>query len=163
VGEKLPDSDCKLPSFEVDGMLGGLAKWLRILGFDAVYPSPTASGTRLFVTMKKKAVFGRVSRIQSGKPLRQLSELLEHIQIRPDPDLLLTRCLECNVLVRPVHKERVRGRVPDRISEAHQSFNECPDCGRIYWEGSHVSRIRKSLGDLWENHDRSDDHTADTI
>ena len=138
-------SNAAAPAFDVDGTLGGLAKWLRILGFDATYPRPRPSAGRVFVTTKRRYSFLGTVVITEARPLRQLRELLDQIGIEPDPELFLSRCLVCNALVHVVPKEEIRDRVPARVFEITGTFSRCPDCGRIYWEGSHAERIKRRL------------------
>ncbi len=131
--------------FDLDGMLGSLAKWLRILGFDATFPRTTPSSGRLFVTMKRMPVSLDIVRITKVGTAEQLEQLLELTGLRPDRDMLLTRCLICNVPVREVSKEQVCGKVPERVFDIFSDFTECPSCGRVFWEGSHGKRIGKTL------------------
>lgn len=131
--------------FDVDGMLGRLAKWLRILGFDAAFPRPVPSEGRIFVTMKKDTPPGKAIRITTTGPVQQLKELLEQSGIDPDRSLFFTRCLVCNVPVRPISRNDVAGKIPEPVSRMTSAFNMCPGCGRVYWEGSHGKRIGKVL------------------
>jgi uncharacterized protein len=79
-----------------------------------------------------------------------LRQVLEQAGIRPDPRLFLSRCLICNVPVREVQREDVAGKVPEGVFQRSRTFHECPECGRIYWEGSHADRIKKRLEVLGE-------------
>ncbi|MEJ2715888.1 MAG: Mut7-C RNAse domain-containing protein [Deltaproteobacteria bacterium] len=151
------------PSFDVDGMLGRLAKWLRIMGFDAAFPRSAPSEGRVFVTMKKDVRRpGSVSITKIG-PMDQLAEFLEQTGIDPNPARVLSRCLVCNVPVGETTRERAAGRVPDRVLRTSSSFNECPRCGRIYWEGTHGERIRKRLKKVhgWTDPTGVDSSSAD--
>lgn len=132
-------------AFDVDGMLGRLAKWLRILGFDTAYPCGKPSEDRYFVTANKRITDPRAIIVEGDDPAEQLRQVLDAARVVPDPDLFLSRCLLCNVPVREIPKDRVRDRVPAEICEAISIFNECPRCGHIYWEGSHADRIRLRL------------------
>ncbi len=135
-------------SFDVDGMLGRLAKWLRILGFDAAFPCSRPSSGRLFVTARRSAPCAEAIVVSGDDPHEQLKQVLEQGGVRPDPGLFLARCLICNVPVRDVKREDVAGKVPDGIFQRSESFHECPECGRIYWIGSHAERIKKRLQNL---------------
>lgn len=132
-------------SFDVDGMLGRLAKWLRILGFDAAFPRSRPSVGRFFVTSRRSAPHAGAIIVSGDDPHEQLKQVIEQAGIRSDPSLFLTRCLICNVPVRDVNREDVAGKVPAGIFRRSESFHECPECGRIYWEGSHAERIKKRL------------------
>jgi hypothetical protein len=141
----LDASHAVLPRFDVDGMLGRVAKWLRILGFDAAYPCSRPSGDRLFVTARTAAASSRTVVVTSSRPAKQLRQLLDQTGIVVDPELLLTRCLICNVPVSEIGKEQAEGYVPGPVFQAHTAFHQCPRCSRIYWEGSHRGRIERFL------------------
>ncbi len=132
-------------AFDVDGMLGGLAKWLRISGFDAAYPCKKPSEDRYFVSANKRTRNPRVIVVQGNDPVEQLRQVLDAAQVTPDEHLFLSRCLLCNVPVREIPESEARGRVPLQIGAGISAFNECPRCGRIYWEGSHADRMRVRL------------------
>jgi uncharacterized protein len=140
-----PDPPIPSASLDVDGMLGRLAKWLRILGFDAAFPRSRPSPGRFFVTARKSITYAGAIVVSGEDPSDQLRQVLEQAGIRPDPRLFLSRCLICNVPVREVQWEDVAGKVPDGVFQKSRSFHECPECGRIYWEGSHAERIKKRL------------------
>ena len=152
-----------LRGFDVDGMLGSLAKWLRILGFDAAFPRTTPSSGRSFVTMKRMPVSLAVVRITKLGTAEQLEQFLELTGLRPDPDMLLTRCLICNVPVRKVSREQVCGKVPEQVFDIFSDFTECPSCGRVFWEGSHGKRIAKALERITNLRWRSDSVESEDV
>ncbi len=132
-------------AFDVDGMLGRLAKWLRILGFDTAYPCRKPSEDRYFITANKRTRDPRAIIVEGSDPVVQLKQVLNAARVVPDPSLFLSRCLLCNVPVREILDDKARDRVPVGTCAAISVFNECPRCGRIYWEGSHADRIRLRL------------------
>jgi uncharacterized protein len=131
--------------FDVDGMLGHLAKWLRTLGFDAAHPISSPRPGRWFVTTRMSLRDPHVIVVAVEKGRRQLHQTLEQAGLKPDPDLIFSRCIVCNVPVQEIEKELVRGRVPDKVFGAVDSFHYCDACGRVYWEGSHLERAKKRL------------------
>jgi uncharacterized protein with PIN domain len=132
-------------SFDVDGMLGKLAKWLRILGFDAEYPCRAPSQGRLFVTAARRPQRPGVIIVHASDCLEQLRSVLEQAEVGPDPELFLSRCLLCNVPVCETPRESVRDVVPEPIFARVTQFNQCPVCRRVYWDGSHGIRIKYRL------------------
>jgi uncharacterized protein with PIN domain len=40
---------------------------------------------------------------------------------------------------------RLLDTLPPRIRGLGSTLNVCPHCGRLYWEGSHVRRMRRRL------------------
>ncbi|HTY23778.1 MAG TPA: Mut7-C RNAse domain-containing protein [Desulfomonilaceae bacterium] len=133
------------PYFDVDGTLGRLAKWLRILGFDAAYPRSVPSPGRYFVTPRELSGDPRVVTVTAKDPMQQLKQVLSELELRADPDRFFTRCVICNVPVIEIPRTQVVGRVPKMIIRMKSEFHECPKCGRIYWEGSHLGRIKRRL------------------
>ena len=59
-----------------------------------------------------------------------------------------TRCLRCNVALRPVDKTQVAELLPPKVRDVQERFMRCDGCGRVYWPGSHYARMRAALGDL---------------
>lgn len=135
-----------VPCFDVDGMLGRLAKWLRILGFDATYPRSNPRPGRIFVTTKKVAASPAVMRLFGRSVEDQLKELFDQVGVDPDPDLFLSRCLICNVPVEEITPDEAGGKVPEAVLNMTTRFHKCPRCGRLYWEGTHGTRIKQRLG-----------------
>ena len=133
------------PCFDVDGMLGRLAKWLRILGFDAAYPRTAAGEGRYFVTTKEWTGAGQTIVVSGADTMEQLKQVLAEIGIRPNRSLFFSRCLICNVPVVEIPKADAAGRVPEKILDSGSEFHECPRCGRVYWEGSHLGRTIRRL------------------
>lgn len=159
---RLPD-DSGRPAFAVDAMLGGLARWLRILGYDALYDPGMEDGalvrraaeegrwllTRDARLPREWTVEGCVL-VDADEPLDQLREVVERLGLRPSEERAFTRCTRCNAVLEAVAPEKVRGDVPERVHARHEAFRRCPECGRVYWEGSHVRRMRNRIEGLLE-------------
>jgi uncharacterized protein with PIN domain len=139
------DSSTQQPCFDVDGMLSRLAKWLRILGFDAAYPRTAPSEGRYFVTAREWTGGGQTIVVSTHDPMEQLKQVLTEIDVRPDPSLFFSRCLICNEPVVEIPKAAAAGRVPEEIFVSRSEFHECPRCRRVYWEGTHLARIIRRL------------------
>ncbi len=142
-------------SFLADPMLKGLARWLRFLGFPTkIVPrieqlpeirqeQPEA----IFLTSSKKHLglcSGPSFLIRSHHVPEQLQELDREFQIFSQMDLL-SLCSICNVPIRPVEKKAVKEKVPERVYQQFSRFWVCPVCGRIYWEGGHIPRLKDKL------------------
>jgi len=150
------------PRFVADAMLGRLARWLRILGFDTAYRDDWADAElarcayedeRIALTRDRRLPdewrLPRVLVLASENTREQLRELA-----RAFPQLgagrAFTRCSRCNSTLEMASRESVVGEVPPRVRQLHRSFRRCPTCRRIYWEGSHVARMRHALDELLE-------------
>ncbi len=145
-----------MPRFLCDAMLGSLARWLRLLGLDTVFDAeaPDAElarraaeeGRWLLTRDRELAASGpRTMLVRSIDLEDQLVEVLGRLGLEADRKLVGTRCTACNGVLRPVAPETVTDRVPSFVRRTAEEFRECPDCGRIYWKGSHVARIEARI------------------
>jgi uncharacterized protein with PIN domain len=140
--------------FVVDIMLGKVAKWLRILGFDTLYirlanqnELDAYAGQGFLVITRNQKWCGR-SRVfcpRANDPVEQLREIIAAVSIDRDEIRLLTRCVLCNRLLQTIQKDRAFGLVPDYVFETNAVFFKCPACQKIYWPGSHPKRITARL------------------
>jgi hypothetical protein len=80
----------------------------------------------------------------------QVRQVLAELGVRPDPDRLLRRCPLCNTPLQPIAADEARPRIPPWVAHTQTEFRACPDCGRIYWRGTHVDRMRKRLAGMVE-------------
>lgn len=136
--------------FVCDVMLGKLAKYLRILGFDAVYVRSlkTLDGFTAgeeptwFITRRSSAVpYEQTIRIRATNVKEQLKELGPLIRPHIDPDKVLQRCIGCNTPLIDADKKSIEHLVPEFIFHAYNAFKRCPSCGRVYWEGTHADNM----------------------
>jgi uncharacterized protein len=150
--------------FVVDSMLGKLAKWLRILGFDARYERLNSreqidtyrqQGFLLVTRNRKWCGQTRVFCLTANNPMEQLRELILMVPVIQEDIRLLQRCVRCNEELREAAPDDVLGQVPDYVFEAHGSFYRCPSCLRIYWPGTHPVRMmqwfRQQMGWVMAN------------
>ena len=145
--------------FPIDAMLGRLARWLRIIGYDASYDSAISDAElarsafeedRVVLTrdraLPEEWRLLRVLVLESEVPLEQLREVVRSYgldwRVRP-----FSRCNRCNVAIEPATRETVADRVPSRVIREQREFFTCPACARVYWEGSHLDRMRCTLED----------------
>jgi uncharacterized protein len=140
--------------FVIDSMLGKLAKWLRILGFDARYEQLKDQeqidafrrlGFLLITRNRKWSGQSRVFCLTANNPSEQLQEVVLQVSIAPQEVQLLQRCILCNEKLRGIAREDALGHVPDYVFETQTSFHQCPACQRIYWPGSHPKRVLQRL------------------
>lgn len=146
--------------FVADAHLGALARGLRMAGFDTVYANPIADDEieRLAET-EKRIVLTRDRELLKRRGIThgcyvraltaeaQLEEIVRRLDLassmRP-----FSLCMECNAPLRPVDKEFVADRLPERIRERHTRFSTCDVCQRVYWEGTHWQKMRRRLAAL---------------
>src|SRR5262249_46021950 len=109
------------PRFAADCMLGTLAKWLKILGYDTLYLRKAEDAAlvararaegRILLTRDRRMTERRLARpfllIRGESALDQLREVIDAAGLRLREDRVLTRCLPCNETTGEVEPERVR-------------------------------------------------------
>ena len=146
----------KAPRFLVAPHLGGLARWLRLLGYDAtVYPRAGFHRLVARALREKRVYLTRCAKEASDKRsfarrlivaeqhTDQLTELLDVLRLRPA--MLFTRCSRCNTPLRPLPRERAAQLAPPYILSTHEDIRYCPDCGRLYWPGTHQQSMLATL------------------
>lgn len=146
------------PAFLADAMLGSVARKLRIFGFDTAYVAPTAADDevlklgveqgRIILTADKEFFKRIVSRDAKGVLVKGSSDFddLLHIfgklGIKSASVALGSRCAACNGLLAGKKPSEVCNVVPEAVLARHGSFYQCTTCGRVYWDGSHLQRLR---------------------
>jgi hypothetical protein len=145
--------------FAVDKMLGKLAKWLRILGYDAYYSNKIKPETlislairdnRIILTRNHKLLKRKhnipVILIHSDTVEKQLKELNTTVPL--STERFFTRCPICNRKTYPIDKEGVKDIVPPYVYQTQDKFTHCIRCGRIYWQGTHITRAQEWLKNI---------------
>lgn len=148
--------------FLCDQMLGTLAKWLRIYGYDTFYANSEMDDSKLLEISKNE---NRVL-ITRDKNLIQIAqkEKIKTIEIRTtdldeqikivisnfkiDKTKILSRCILCNVEVEEIKKIDVKGKVPERIYNFNKKFWICIKCNKIYWQGSHYKKMFEKINKI---------------
>jgi uncharacterized protein with PIN domain len=143
--------------FIADAMLGRLARWLRIIGYDTVYLKHTPDSVivaqairenRIILTRdrhfeKIKAAKNRLI-ISSTRLADQFREVVNEFQLDITRNLF-TRCSECNTPLVPVDKSDIIKQIPGYVARTQNQFSQCPTCYRIYWAGTHLELVRKKI------------------
>ena len=145
------------PRFVADVMLGRLAKWLRIAGFDVLYSNKFTDDELIAISnLERRVLLSRDTRLLIRKPVKefiflrsqdiqkQIRQVFETLHISALSSLL-TRCLSCNEALVETPRESVRERVPAFVYETQSRFKSCPRCEKIFWAGTHRNAVVKTL------------------
>lgn len=145
------------PRFVADVHLGRLAAYLRLAGFDTEYRNDysdrqlvevSAGADRTVLTrdvgVLKHAAVRRGYFVREQQPGRQLVEVLRRFEL-VDRAAPFSRCVRCNRELERIAKEDVIDELPPRTREHYDEFSRCAGCRRLYWAGSHYSRMRVFL------------------
>lgn len=149
--------------FIADSMLGRLARWLRLLGFDTLY-SPHIDDTLLIKTARdeNRVLLTRDTRIVKRRGIQefllleendtfaQLKKVIEVYDLLPkeseDPcPVCFIRCSLCNTLLEDIPKKDAKPHVPEYVYQTSESFRRCPSCNKFYWRGTHHELLLKKL------------------
>jgi uncharacterized protein with PIN domain len=133
--------------FLADSMLGSLAKWLRILGYDTAYcPHLDDNGLVRLARAEERVLLTRDTGllhrhglhllfVQSQALEEQLVQVLRAFGLRTDNSF--SRCPVCNSELEEVVKSEAWGQVPPFVFQTQDGFRLCPECNRFYWRGTH--------------------------
>ena len=148
--------------FIADGMLGKLARWLRLAGHDVIYigdlkvPAGEQDDALLSLSRREDRVLltcdielhRRARRagvksafIQGSNLVDQLVQVSRRsgskIQIRPEN----SRCPMCNGILKLANISQIQNEVPETVLLRHDEFWKCESCGKTYWQGKHWETI----------------------
>ena len=143
------------PRFILDIHLGQLARYLRLLGFDTLYPDDNHDDAdlaqiahdenRALLTrdhgLLKRGIVTYGYCILTRDSREQLTAVLDRFQLYDDIRPW-RRCLKCNGRLHPIAKEKILHRLQPKTKKYYHEFNICGDCDQIYWKGSHYERIQ---------------------
>lgn len=164
--------------FIVDSMLGRLARWLRLLGYDTLYYPEiedrlllriAREEERLLLTRDTRII--RVRGLQNGTEFRaQKPEMRPHgAEIRyflvdennPFQQLravirafnlkgfsLLSRCAICNTPLTGIQKAEVKNLVPEYVYQTSDIFKKCSGCDKLYWKGTHPEKFKEKFSEI---------------
>jgi uncharacterized protein with PIN domain/sulfur carrier protein ThiS len=145
------------PRFVLDGHLGKLADYLRLLGFDTCYCNEadddelaqiSSREGRILLTRDRGLL--KRSQVTYGYCVREKSPRRQVVAVVQRFDLTrfanpYTRCVHCNGLLKPVPKDVILERLEPKTKLYYDEFSICEDCGHIYWKGSHFERMEKFI------------------
>jgi len=146
--------------FLCDAHLGATARLLRMAGFDTTYDNNYADAaiealalTEDWIVLSrdrellKRRGIRRGAFIRTQQPQAQMREIVARFRLG-DVARPFSRCLECNAPLRMLSVEEAAASVPPRVRERQHLFSTCDVCRRVYWPGSHWSRMRSALDDM---------------
>jgi hypothetical protein len=147
-------------NFIADGMLGKLARWLRIMGHNVTYSTKLDDPELLVLTKETKRVLltrdlalyqQAIAKnlesyyVEGTTEPQRLSELAHRFNIPLMIDLEKTRCPKCNTKLWSAPKEKIAAKVETNTFLHYDVFWECHNCKAVYWQGAHWKKIRATL------------------
>jgi len=144
------------PRFIADHMLGSLARWLRMLGYDTVYDKTlndpdiakvARTESRFILTRDKELAKEAGALLLVDDDLdTQLKATSEKFGLKFTEGLI--RCSSCNGELLDLSKDEAKGQIPEGAFANNEKFWKCSKCGKIFWKGSHWLGIMERLKKL---------------
>jgi len=148
------------PRFVLDVHLGQLAVYLRMLGFDTLYRNDyrdeelariSNEEARILLTrdrgLLKRSIVTHGYCLRTTQPRQQLVDVIRRFDLRR-AIAPFRRCLHCNAVLEPVDKAAIEDRLPPKTRHYYDEFWRCPQCDRIYWQGSHFERMQQFIAEV---------------
>ncbi|MEK7681423.1 MAG: Mut7-C RNAse domain-containing protein [Chloroflexota bacterium] len=149
------------PRFLVDINVGRLARWLRVLGYDALLARDVDDNAlvrlalregRVLLTrdtqiLKRRVVtlgLLRALLIQHDAVADQLRQVMDALSLEGTAHAF-SRCIECNEPLAQRRPDEVRVMVPPYVYGTQRAYSQCPTCRRVYWRGTHWGNMRKEM------------------
>lgn len=146
--------------FVADAHLRGLARLLRMAGFDTLYDNNFDDSEIAIIAARQGRIVLSRDRdllkrrsithgcfLHAQKPAQQLRELFERLDLARSAQPF-TLCLHCNTRLQAIDKVLVLQRIPPKTREFYDNFSTCDVCYRVFWQGSHWQRMRALLDDI---------------
>ena len=143
--------------FVLDVHLGKLARYMRLLGFNALYRNTyrdeelaeiSSQEDRILLTQDrgilKRVIVTYGYIVRSPYPKQQLQEVMDKYDLY-DQVTPFCRCPRCNGLLTKVAKRDVYNRLPHYTRLTYEQFFECQDCQQLYWKGAHFQRLQQFI------------------
>jgi len=142
--------------FAADSMLGKLARYLRILGYDTVYQSNYQENELLKLSAKGRIILTKNQKTFTSYPdailiehntvKDQIKIVDKKIGLTRDHNALFNRCSLCNSILSKVEEDVARENVPDFVFAHHpKNILFCPACKKFYWPGTHKDNMVEKL------------------
>ncbi len=146
--------------FLADSMLGKLARWLRMLGYDVIYNVELDDSALLELAKKENRVLltkdlelyqraigkGIDAYFVEGKTESEhLAELAKRYGLSLEIDMDKSHCPVCNTLLKAAIKEQLSDELEKNTFTYYDKFWKCPNCGQVYWQGAHWKQISNTL------------------
>ncbi|NHV45591.1 MAG: DUF5615 family PIN-like protein [Candidatus Verstraetearchaeota archaeon] len=126
--------------FIVDAMLGRLAKWLRLLGYDTIYDKTITDDELINIAKNEGRILLTRDEILFKKAIKQninaklinstdFMKALKELDLHLDESIIGSRCILCNTI----------------LTTENSNIWKCPNCGKLYWQGKHWKDINKRI------------------
>ncbi|MEK7431835.1 MAG: Mut7-C RNAse domain-containing protein [Cyanobacteriota bacterium] len=144
-------------TFMVDANIGKMAKYLRMMGFDTYYDLSIHDKEIVEISEKQKRIIltrdiGMLKRknathgyfVRNTDIKKQVIEIIKRFSLS-SKIRAFSLCFECNNRLAIIEKETIKDKVPEKVYEEHNNFYECKKCNKIFWKGSHYTKMLNDI------------------
>jgi uncharacterized protein with PIN domain len=85
--------------------------------------------------------------VEGNTEAERLAELSVRFDISLEVDLTLSRCSKCNNRLVSVSKQEIVSKIERNTVLYYNEFWACQNCGAVYWQGAHWTKIRATLNE----------------
>lgn len=140
------------PRFLADVMLGRLARWLRALGYDVLYDRSldddalarlARAEERILLTRDVELTRRRgiqTMLVRDDRVSEQLKQVVNQLGLATNA--AFSRCIECNAVLQELTRDEALPHIPPYVAATQARFRRCPQCGKVYWRGTHWTHMR---------------------
>lgn len=123
-----------------------------MLGYDTVYETKLSDPELVELAIKEDRILltrdtalaknasAKTLHVLSTNPEEQLQQVTQAYNL--NTEMALTRCTLCNSPLTKIKKEDYQDQIPSKAYEFYQDFSRCEKCGKIYWKGTHIERLK---------------------
>ncbi len=149
------------PSFILDVHLGGLARYLRMAGFDTLYNNEdwgdkyiadTGGKENRIVLSRDVGLLKRSSVIygyfvRKKDSLEQFNEIVQRYQLKQcfTP---FSICIKCNGKILSIAKNEIENILEEGTKKEHNEFWQCTSCKQVYWKGTHFKKMEELIKNI---------------
>ncbi|MFN4150951.1 MAG: Mut7-C RNAse domain-containing protein [Candidatus Sericytochromatia bacterium] len=148
--------EIELYKFMTDENVGGMAKYLRMLGLNTIMIPEISDKEVARIAEKENRIllsrdFGLLKRknvthglfLRSTNTEEQIYEAIKKFKLEK---LLkpFSICIECNGEIKVITSEQLlkEDKVEDGVLKDYNEFFRCANCKKVFWKGSHYQRMR---------------------
>ncbi|MHA2360747.1 MAG: Mut7-C RNAse domain-containing protein [Candidatus Thorarchaeota archaeon] len=159
--------------FIVDAMLGKVALWLRLAGYDTIYSPDHDDNDILDIASKESRIVltsdavlhrrsvedGLRTSIIRGNVDERIAQVFHEYKLDPIIDPSKSRCSKCNgelELIKEDEKSKVKSLVFEQTYVNYEVFWLCSECQSVFWKGGHWVNIQKYAEKIKELIERVD-------
>ena len=151
--QRLRGKPLRRPKFVLDVHLGTHSRYLRMLGFDALYSNNFTDPEIVNISVEEKrciltrdlgilkhSAVVRGYWIRNSNPLKQVEETVKRFQLQKEIKEF-SRCVHCNSKLKRISKKKIEAELLPKVKMLQNDFTCCTNCGRIYWKGTHYNKM----------------------